>query len=430
MQHVRTQHDRAESRAESSTRTSRAVPAGESLSGATRAALEPRFHHDFGTVRIHHDARADADARALDADAFTVGEEIHFREGAYAPDTLQGATLLTHELAHVVQHEAADPPMALVSPEHDASEAEAWNAAQAVMGGGEASVSSHATSAIARSPFGSLNTFLGLPGKVLGGMPELKGLNTALSPITSTLGALGGIDKMMNADDALGVASGALGTGSGILGLTKSIGADSLSSGALGTIGGIGGLLGAAGSGLDAYSNFSEGNYGKGALDALKTTGGALSGLASLGGFSLSSVGGMGAGAALTGGGGSGLAALGPAGAVIGAGMAGVGLGTYLSENTSVGEHSVDSMGGLDAMLTGEGERPWALSTLEAAEENWDEGNYLSSIGDYGKLAGFATVGALGGIGGGLVDAGGAAVDAVGDAGSWAADNLNPLDWF
>jgi hypothetical protein len=298
------------------------------------------------------------------------------------------------------------------------------------MVGGDVGVHASASAEVARSPFGSLNTFLGLPGKVLGGMPELKGLTTALSPVTSTLGAMGGIEKMMSADDTAGAVSGGLGATSGILGLTKWLGSDTLGSGTLGTLGGIGGLLGAAGSGLDAYSNFSEGNYGKGTLDTLKATAGTLSGLASFGGFSLSSVGGMGAGAALTGGGGSGLAALGPAGAVLGSGLAGYGLGTYLSENTSVGDHSVDTLGGLDSMLSDEGEGSWALNTAEAMESNWDEGNYLSAIGDGAKLAGFATLGALGGIGGGIVDAGSAAIDAVGDAGSWVADNLNPLDWF
>jgi hypothetical protein len=383
--------------------------------------MEPRFGHEFSQVRVHTDAAADQMANDLDAHAFTVGDEIYFEEGAFAPDTIAGAHLVAHELAHVVQQSRGFDPMDQVSDSQDGSEREAWSVAGAVLTGAPVSISAPPTASIAReekkgdSIFSTFGDMLSLPGNVMGALPQL-------DPITATLGSLGSFDKMINSDDTAGAISGGLGIGSGILGLSKWMAGTESHAGMLG---GIGGLLGAAGSAVDAYSNFDKGETGKGVLDSTKALGGTLSGLAALGGFELSSVAGMGAGSALAGGGGSGLAALGPAGAVIGAGMAGVGLGTYLNDNTSVGTHSVDSMGGLDAMLTGDGERPWALSTLEAAEENWDEGNYLSSIGDYGKLAGFATVGALGGLGGGIVDAGGAAVDAIGDAGSWIGDKLD-----
>jgi hypothetical protein len=388
--------------------------------------MEPRFGHEFSSVRVHTDVAANQVAAELDANAFTVGRDIYFGESAFAPETPAGAHLIAHELAHVVQQSRGMAPVSVLSDVDDGSEREASAAADAMIVGEPVSVSGPATASVAReekkgdSIFSTIGDMLSLPGNVMGALPQL-------DPITSTLGSLGSFQKMIGSDDTAGAISGGLGVGSGILGLSKWMAGTESHAGMLG---GIGGLLGAAGSAVDAYSNFDKGETGKGVLDSTKALGGTLSGLAALGGFELSSVAGMGAGSALFGGGGSGLAALGPAGAVIGAGMAGVGLGTYLNDNTSVGTHSVDTMGGLDAMLTDEGERPWALSTLESAEDNWDEGNYLSSIGDYGKLAGFATLGALGGIGGGIVDAGSAAVDAVGDAGSWVADNLNPLDWF
>jgi hypothetical protein len=388
--------------------------------------MEPRFGHEFSRVQINTDTAAAEMAQELDAHAFTVGDDVFFEEGAFVPESPEGAHLIAHELAHVVQRSRGFDPRHELSDPGDSSESEARAAADAMLTGAPVSVSGPATASIAReekkgdSIFSTFGDMLSLPGNVMGALPQL-------DPITATLGSLGSFDKMIGSDDTAGAISGGLGLGSGIFGLSKWMaGTESHA----GTLGGIGGLLGAAGSAVDAYSNFDKGETGKGMLDSTKALGGTMSGLAALGGFELSSVAGMGAGSALFGGGGSGLAALGPAGAVIGAGMAGVGLGTYLNDNTSVGTHSVDTMGGLDAMLSDEGERPWALSTLESAEGNWDEGNYLSSIGDYGQLAGFATLGALGGIGGGVVDAGSAAVDAVGDAGSWVADNLNPLDWF
>src|SRR5579875_3527857 len=80
-----------------------AAGAGESLDAATRAYMEPRFGHDFSQVRIHADEQAAEEARALNARAYTVGQEIFFGQGEYAPQSAAGRWLLAHELTHVVQ---------------------------------------------------------------------------------------------------------------------------------------------------------------------------------------------------------------------------------------------------------------------------------------------------------------------------------------
>jgi hypothetical protein len=76
---------------------------GHRLPASTRVFFEPRFGHDFSDVRVHTDARAANSARELDAQAYTVGRDIAFGAGRYAPETLTGRRLLAHELAHVVQ---------------------------------------------------------------------------------------------------------------------------------------------------------------------------------------------------------------------------------------------------------------------------------------------------------------------------------------
>jgi hypothetical protein len=76
---------------------------GRSLDPAVRAHFEPRFGRDLGDVRVHTSAQADASARAVNARAFTVGRDIAFAAGEYAPDAAAGQRLLAHELAHVVQ---------------------------------------------------------------------------------------------------------------------------------------------------------------------------------------------------------------------------------------------------------------------------------------------------------------------------------------
>ena len=76
---------------------------GEPLEGATRALMEERFGYDFGNVRIHRDGRAAESARAVHAEAYTVGRDIVFNSGGFAPRTEMGRRLLAHELTHVVQ---------------------------------------------------------------------------------------------------------------------------------------------------------------------------------------------------------------------------------------------------------------------------------------------------------------------------------------
>jgi hypothetical protein len=76
---------------------------GQPLDAATRAFMEPRFGHDFGQVRVHTDARAAESARAVNASAYTVGRDIVFASGHFAPGTQAGRHLLAHELTHVVQ---------------------------------------------------------------------------------------------------------------------------------------------------------------------------------------------------------------------------------------------------------------------------------------------------------------------------------------
>jgi hypothetical protein len=74
-----------------------------SLDPATRTAMEPRFGRDFSRVRIHTGGQADASARALDANAYTVGRDIVFGRDRYSPHSPEGRRLLAHELTHVVQ---------------------------------------------------------------------------------------------------------------------------------------------------------------------------------------------------------------------------------------------------------------------------------------------------------------------------------------
>jgi hypothetical protein len=76
---------------------------GEPLHPIARAKLEPAMGLDLGHVAVHHDRGADELARAVDAEAFTTGDHIFFREGRYDPHSTGGLRLLAHEITHTVQ---------------------------------------------------------------------------------------------------------------------------------------------------------------------------------------------------------------------------------------------------------------------------------------------------------------------------------------
>jgi hypothetical protein len=80
--------------------------AGQPLPQSERAFFEPRFGYDFSQVRIHTDGPEAESARAVNARAYTVGRDVVFGAGEYAPETAAGKKLLAHELTHVVQQGA------------------------------------------------------------------------------------------------------------------------------------------------------------------------------------------------------------------------------------------------------------------------------------------------------------------------------------
>ncbi len=98
--------------------------------------MERRFGHDFSRVRVHTDAAAEQSARDVNAHAYTVGTDIVFGAGRYAPGSGEGRRLLAHELTHVVQQSggAAAVQRQPRAPDPDAGRAAAAEEAEAVAG--------------------------------------------------------------------------------------------------------------------------------------------------------------------------------------------------------------------------------------------------------------------------------------------------------
>lgn len=90
---------------------------GQPLPSPVRAFFEPHFGEDFSDVRVHTDRQAQQSARDVHAIAYTVGSNVVFGAGRYAPGTEEGQRLLAHELTHVRQQGSGNAPVNLGSAE-------------------------------------------------------------------------------------------------------------------------------------------------------------------------------------------------------------------------------------------------------------------------------------------------------------------------
>lgn len=76
---------------------------GSPLAPDVQGEMQSRLGHDFGDVRVHTDSRASDSAKAVNAHAYTVGSNVVFQRDKYDPTSVEGKTMLAHELTHVVQ---------------------------------------------------------------------------------------------------------------------------------------------------------------------------------------------------------------------------------------------------------------------------------------------------------------------------------------
>jgi outer membrane protein OmpA-like peptidoglycan-associated protein len=84
---------------------------GQPLDSSTRGFFERRFGQDFSHVRVHAGTQAADSAGSMNALAYTIGRDVVFGAGQYAPGTFRGQRLLAHELTHVLQQRSAAPVM-------------------------------------------------------------------------------------------------------------------------------------------------------------------------------------------------------------------------------------------------------------------------------------------------------------------------------
>jgi hypothetical protein len=79
---------------------------GAPMDKALRSQMESSLGHEFGDVRLHTDHAASESAKAVGAQAYTVGNDIVFGAGKFDPGSRAGQKTIAHELTHVVQQKA------------------------------------------------------------------------------------------------------------------------------------------------------------------------------------------------------------------------------------------------------------------------------------------------------------------------------------
>jgi hypothetical protein len=110
--------------------------AGRPLTAEVRDFMEQRIGHDFSRVRVHTDELAARSARSVNALAYTVGSDVVFGAGRYAPETSAGRRLLAHELTHVAQQGGEPGAIRDLGALGEGAEREADGVARAVDGVG------------------------------------------------------------------------------------------------------------------------------------------------------------------------------------------------------------------------------------------------------------------------------------------------------
>ncbi len=85
------------------------------LDAPTHAFFEAHLGWNLSGVRVHTDAQAAASARAVQAIAYTVGQDVVFGDRQYNPHTGDGRRLLAHELVHVMQQGGGTSASTLLS---------------------------------------------------------------------------------------------------------------------------------------------------------------------------------------------------------------------------------------------------------------------------------------------------------------------------
>jgi hypothetical protein len=115
---------------------------GQPVPDRLRGEFERSTGFSVEPVRVHTGTYSQQTADALDARAFTIGNDIHFGRNEFQPGTEEGDHLLAHELTHTVQQRMTPPTPQMqleTEDQEEPAEFEADDVADAVLDDDEGS---------------------------------------------------------------------------------------------------------------------------------------------------------------------------------------------------------------------------------------------------------------------------------------------------
>jgi hypothetical protein len=86
----------------------RARGSGQPLDAGLQQSMGQAMGADFSQVRVHTDATSNQLNQSIHAKAFTTGQDVFFKRGAYDPSSKDGQKLIAHELTHVIQQNQSE----------------------------------------------------------------------------------------------------------------------------------------------------------------------------------------------------------------------------------------------------------------------------------------------------------------------------------
>ncbi len=92
---------------------------GQSLDANLQESMGQAMGADFSGVKVHTDSQSDQLNKSIQAKAFTTGQDLFFRQGAYEPSSRGGQELIAHELTHVVQQNGGAVQMRSMPPKQE-----------------------------------------------------------------------------------------------------------------------------------------------------------------------------------------------------------------------------------------------------------------------------------------------------------------------
>ena len=125
---------------------------GQPRAAQTLAEREQACNDDCSDVRVHQGAATQAAAAALSATDSTHGDDLSLSAEPSAPESLAGRALIAHELAHAVQHHAAELEDDRSQPGDRCEQTADRAAQQAVQESSAQSASGGAPPAVQRQP--------------------------------------------------------------------------------------------------------------------------------------------------------------------------------------------------------------------------------------------------------------------------------------